>query len=186
MSSLSLCSVDSPIGRLTLVADGDALLAVDFPHQHPSPARRGEPVESSTHPVLNQAARELAEYFAGTRQIFTTRLSPQGTPFQRTVWQQLTTIPFGTTCSYGQIAAAIARPKAVRAVGAANGQNPLPLFIPCHRVIGARGDLTGFAGGLPLKRWLLAHEEGFVARQLELRPALKRDAAELGQAREAL
>ncbi len=156
MSSLYLHHLDSPIGRLRLVASQEALLTVSFPNDHqPDP----ELPSSPSHPVLAQAARELDEYFRGQRRVFATPLSPQGSEFQRQVWAYLTSIPFAATCSYGQVAAAIARPKAVRAVGAANGQNRLPLFIPCHRVIGADGQLTGFAGGLPLKRWLLAHEQ---------------------------
>lgn len=168
MSTLHLRYVDSPIGRLRLVAASDALIEVAFP-------RDGLPdldlPKSPAHPVLSQAECELFEYFRGDRSIFSTPLRPQGTAFQLQVWQYLTTIPFATTCSYGQVAAAIAAPKAVRAVGAANGQNRLPLFIPCHRVIGAGGQLTGFAGGLPLKRWLLAHEQN-AARTTAAQPSL--------------
>jgi methylated-DNA-[protein]-cysteine S-methyltransferase len=109
--------------------------------------------------VLSAAAVQLGEYFAGRRKEFEVPLAPQGTPFQRAVWSELLRIPFGETVSYGEIAARIARPRAVRAVGAANGRNPIALIVPCHRVIGSDGTLTGYGGGLPTKRWLLAHEE---------------------------
>jgi methylated-DNA-[protein]-cysteine S-methyltransferase len=109
-------------------------------------------------PLLEQAAEELDAYFAGRRQRFQVPLAPEGTPFQRQVWAALTTIPFGATWSYAKLARTVGRPAAVRAVGAANGRNPIALFVPCHRVIGADGSLTGYGGGLPRKRWLLAHE----------------------------
>jgi methylated-DNA-[protein]-cysteine S-methyltransferase len=149
--------VASPVGELRLVASDAALVAALFmTTRHPleldaSPA--------APHPVLDIAERELEEYFAGTRTVFETALSPWGgTGFQRAVWAALRDIPFAETRSYGQIAAAVGRPSAVRAVGAANGQNPLALFIPCHRVIGGDGTLTGYGGGIENKRWLLAHE----------------------------
>lgn len=170
MSTLHLRYVDSPIGRLRLVASADALITAAFPND--AAAELDLPTDPS-HRVLAQAARELDEYFSGQRQIFATPLAPQGTAFQLQVWRYLTTIPFAATCSYGQVANGIAHPKAVRAVGAANGQNRLPLFIPCHRVIGAGGQLTGFAGGLPLKRWLLAHEQN-VAGGTRAQPSLFR------------
>jgi methylated-DNA-[protein]-cysteine S-methyltransferase len=108
--------------------------------------------------VLVQAARELAEYFAGRRRQFETPLEPIGTAFQRSVWAALATIPYGRTLSYAALADALGRPGAARAVGAANARNPLSLFLPCHRVLGSGGALTGYAGGLERKRWLLAHE----------------------------
>jgi methylated-DNA-[protein]-cysteine S-methyltransferase len=114
--------------------------------------------EAADHPVLVETARQLEEYFAGTRKIFTVKLDFAGTDFQRKVWHALLTIPFGETRSYGQIAKQIGQPNAVRAVGAANGQNPIPIIAPCHRVIGSTGKLTGFGGGLPLKAHLLALE----------------------------
>jgi len=109
-------------------------------------------------PLLGAAARELAEYFAGERRVFTVPLDPSGTAFQRCVWDALAEIPFGQTRSYAQQAGAIGRPDAVRAVAAANGKNPLPIVVPCHRVIGGDGSLTGYAGGLEIKRALLEHE----------------------------
>lgn len=142
--------LDSPLGPLTLCSDGDAVTALHF-------GIRGEtsPLPS---PVLTRAARELAEYFAGKRQRFTVPLDPGGTPFQRQVWRALAAIPYGETCTYAHIAAAIGRPRACRAVGMANHRNPLPIFIPCHRVVGSGGSLTGYAGGLDRKAFLLRLE----------------------------
>lgn len=114
--------------------------------------------------ILDRAAAQLGEYFAGERTTFDLELAPEGTEFQQKVWMLLRAIPFGETRSYGQLATKLKRPTASRAVGAANGRNPLGIIVPCHRVIGASGDLTGYAGGLPMKRWLLAHEQ----RQLSL------------------
>jgi methylated-DNA-[protein]-cysteine S-methyltransferase len=153
----------SPIGPLRLVARGDALVAIDFPDHDGGVAAR--PIRTP-HAILDRARTELEEYFAGKRTTFTVPLAAEGTPFQQRVWDALTTIPFGETWSYGQVARAIRRPSASRAVGAANGKNPLPIIVPCHRVIGASGSLVGFGGGLPTKKWLLAHEQG--QRQLPL------------------
>ncbi len=110
-------------------------------------------------PLLARAAAQLTEYFAGTRREFDLPLGPRGTAFQVTVWGALTRIPFGATCSYGDLARSIGRPTASRAVGAANGQNPISIIVPCHRVIGSNGELTGYAGGLATKRWLIEHEQ---------------------------
>lgn len=148
----------SPIGTLTLVADGDALVGVYMESYEPPR------VERRSTPVLERAATQLREYFAGTRETFDLELQPRGTEFQRAVWSALGEIPFGQTVSYAHIAKRIGRPSAVRAVGAANGQNPIALIIPCHRVVGSDGSLTGYGGGLPRKKWLLAHE----TRQREL------------------
>jgi methylated-DNA-[protein]-cysteine S-methyltransferase len=142
----------SPLGPLRLVADGEALIGVWLPGQADVAIADGEA------PVLTAAMAQLAEYFSGRRQAFELPLAPRGTAFQQTVWQALRAIPYGATSSYGQIAAAIGRPSASRAVGAANGQNPLAIVVPCHRVIGAGGALTGYAGGIEAKRWLLALE----------------------------
>ena len=120
--------------------------------------RLGELHEANNSPVLLEAQRQLQEYFAGTRNQFTLELDFTGTDFQKQVWQALLTIPFGETRSYSQIAQQIGNPKAVRAVGAANGRNPISIIAPCHRVIGASGELTGFAGGLQAKQYLLALE----------------------------
>lgn len=118
------------------------------------------PRPTDGHPVLTQAAEQLAQYFAGDRQEFTVPLDPSGTEFQQSVWTALAAIPYGTTCSYRELARRLGRPTATRAVGAANGRNPLSIFLPCHRVVGADGSLTGFAGGLDTKAWLLRHERG--------------------------
>jgi methylated-DNA-[protein]-cysteine S-methyltransferase len=155
MTELVSRTLASPIGELNLVAAADALVAIDFPGHVPHD-RVSRIV--ARHPVLDQTVRELNEYFAGKRRTFTVPLAPEGTPFQRTVWDALLTIPFAATWSYGQLAAAIRRPSAARAVGAANGKNPLPIIVPCHRVIGSSGALVGFGGGLPTKQWLLGHE----------------------------
>lgn len=156
----------SPIGDLMLHAGPRGLRAIVFPEpRHPTPLadRAGadadaEPDRALTAAVLDQAARELGEYFAGRRRDFTVPLDPDGTAFQQAVWTALAAIPYAVTWSYGQLAATIGRPSASRAVGAANGRNPLPIIVPCHRVIGQDGSATGYGGGLPTKRWLLEHE----------------------------
>jgi methylated-DNA-[protein]-cysteine S-methyltransferase len=151
-------TVASPIGDLLLLADpaGDALAAIGFdPRDIPAGARPAEPDTG----VLADARRQLQEYAAGTRTTFDLPLRPPfGGPFERRVWSHVARIPYGTTTTYGQIAAELGAPGAARAVGAANGRNPLPIVVPCHRVLGARGALTGYAGGLDHKRALLEHE----------------------------
>jgi methylated-DNA-[protein]-cysteine S-methyltransferase len=163
MTDLVSRLMPSPIGPLRLVASTDALVAIDFPNHEGGVAAR--PIRTP-HDVLDQTRRELEEYFANKRTTFTVPLAADGTPFQHKVWDALCTIPYGETWSYGQLAKAIRRPSAARAVGAANGRNPLPIIVPCHRVIGSSGTLVGFGGGLPTKKWLLAHEQG--QRQLAL------------------
>ena len=150
--------VQSPVGRLTLVATDEGLAAILWENDPPGRVRLDMQAEDTDHPVLVEAERQLEEYFAGRRQQFTLKLDPSGTAFQRTVWRALMTIPFGETRSYGQIATEIGHPQAARAVGAANGRNPLSIVAPCHRVIGATGALTGFAGGLDVKERLLEFE----------------------------
>ncbi|MES1246708.1 MAG: methylated-DNA--[protein]-cysteine S-methyltransferase [Actinomycetota bacterium] len=143
--------VDSPIGPLGLVATDAALTGVSFDGARITPEGRS--------PVLDEAARQLGEYFAGERIDFDLPLELHGTDFQRTCWLALATIPYGQTVSYGEQARRLGLgPDSARAVGAANGQNPIPIVLPCHRVIGADGSLTGFGGGLPTKRFLLEHE----------------------------
>jgi len=149
---MKYCVIDSPIGSLRLVSDGEKLVRVEFPEFHQDD---GEPGQD---PVLVSCARQLAEYFRGERQHFDLPLGAQGTEFQRSVWGALSRIPHGETRSYRDIAQAIGKPSAVRAVGSANGRNPLPIVVPCHRVIGADGSLTGFAGGLQAKTCLLQLE----------------------------
>jgi methylated-DNA-[protein]-cysteine S-methyltransferase len=155
----------SPVGPLTLYASGRGLRALRLPEErHPLPHEAAATVDDpDAEAILATAARELTEYFAGARRDFTVPLDPEGTPFQRAVWTMLSTIPYAATWSYGQLARAIERPAASRAVGAANGRNPLPIIVPCHRVIGSDGAATGYGGGLPTKRWLLDHEAAVVA-----------------------
>jgi len=148
--------LESPIGLLALVGDAAGLHAIVFEqHFRDSGLDR---TSRSVPTLLDSTARQLDEYFGGRRTRFDLQLSPRGTPFQLQVWSALADIPFGQTRSYGEIANTIGRPTASRAVGAANGRNPLPIVVPCHRVIGANGSLTGFAGGLDVKRRLLALE----------------------------
>ena len=157
--TLSTLTYDSPVGPLGLVADEASLVAVLWPTEAEGRVRLAEePAPAGDHPVLVKTAAQLDEYFAGTRRHFDLPLGPLGTEFQRQVWWSLAEIPFGETSTYGKQAAAIGRPSAVRAVGAANGRNPLSIVLPCHRIVGADGKLTGFAGGLETKRWLLDHE----------------------------
>lgn len=148
----------SPFGELTLVAKDDALAAVLWPDDRPGRVKLGEMTEVPDHPVLVEAAAQLSDYFAGKRTMFDLPLSFSGTEMQRAVWAALLTIPFGETRSYADVARQIGRPTAVRAVGAANGRNPISIIAPCHRVVGSDGSLTGFAGGLAAKETLLALE----------------------------
>jgi methylated-DNA-[protein]-cysteine S-methyltransferase len=149
--------LDTSIGRLLIVGDDDAVRRIEFPKN----GRAGRPEaswEDSARGAVGEAMRQLREYFAGRRSEFELPLAPEGTEFQRTVWKRLREIPYGETISYGELAKRVGNPKASRAVGAANGQNPIPIVIPCHRVIGSNGKLTGFGGGLPVKEALLALE----------------------------
>lgn len=158
MKSYVTKTVDSPVGALKLVASDAGLAAILWPNDDPHRVRLGTPIEAPRHPVLVATERQLREYFAGTRKTFSLPLDFAGTEFQRNVWGALLTIPYGETRSYGEIARQIGKPAAVRAVGAANGRNPLSIVAPCHRVVGSRGKLTGFAGGLWTKAFLLALE----------------------------
>ena len=155
---------ESPIGRLLLTTDGTALTGL-----YMEPSRKAQSTEGWTQDAavapLSAALRQLTEYFGGTRREFDLPLRPQGTEFQKRVWRELTEIPYGTTWSYGQLAKRIDNPSASRAVGLANGRNPISILVPCHRVIGADGSLTGYGGGLDRKRWLLAHE-GLLSQDL--------------------
>lgn len=148
----------SPVGILTLVASGDGLVAVLWENDDPNRVRLGSVIKDDDHAILIEAEAQLSDYFAGRRKVFTLPLAFQGTEFQRQIWEALLTIPFGQTRSYSEIARQIGRPGAARAVGAANGRNPISIVAPCHRVIGASGKLTGFAGGLEVKAWLLEME----------------------------
>lgn len=150
-------TIDSPVGPLFLAASDAGLHAVEFAeHRHPVP--RGDDWREGTHPVLDATAQQLGDYFAGTRRAFDLPFAARGTPFQQQVWAALTRIPYGATASYIELARMVDKPSASRAVGAANGRNPLSIVVPCHRVIGASGALTGFGGGLPTKEFLLTLE----------------------------
>ena len=149
----------SPVGQLTLVARHDKLSAILWETERANRVRLGELRAADDNPVLLETERQLMEYFAGRRDRFELELEFTGTDFQNQVWRALLTIPFGETRSYSQIAQQIGNPNAVRAVGAANGRNPISIIAPCHRVIGASGGLTGFAGGLEAKQYLLALED---------------------------
>ena len=145
----------SPVGELTLVADDRGLAAILWENDSPDRVRIGALMEKADHPVLVETERQLAEYFAGERRAFDVPLSFAGTDFQKRVWAALLAIPFGETRSYGEIADQLGNPGASRAVGAANGRNPISIIAPCHRVVGSNGKLTGFAGGLEAKAYLL-------------------------------
>jgi len=149
----TLLYLDTTIGRVGIVEENGALTRLLLPGE--AAPREALPGET---PLLRKAARELSEYFAGRQKTFDLPLAPEGTAFQKRVWEALGAIPYGRTCSYGDIAAAIGSPRAGRAVGGANHRNPLPILIPCHRVVGADGSLTGYGGGLDVKRALLGLE----------------------------
>lgn len=155
---LAYKTMESPIGKLKLIASEKGLVAILWENDNPRRVRLSELVADDAHPVLAEAERQLSEYFAGKRKTFSVALDMRGTSFQKDVWEALLAIPFGETRSYGQLAKALGNPRASRAVGAANGKNPLSIVVPCHRVIGASGKLTGFAGGLEAKAHLLRLE----------------------------
>ena len=148
----------SPVGELKLVVSERGLTAILWEGDSPDRVRLGAMAEDADHPVLVEAAKQIGEYFAGTRTTFDVPLDFQGTDFQKSVWAALLTIPFGETRSYAEIARQVGRPTAFRAVGGANGKNPISIIAPCHRVIGTNGTLTGFAGGLEAKALLLGIE----------------------------
>jgi methylated-DNA-[protein]-cysteine S-methyltransferase len=167
---------DTPIGRLTLVADADGLRAVLWPDDRaarvPLDGRPSVASGGASHDpdeVLRETARQLDEYLAGARREFDLPLAPAGTPFQQAVWTVLRAIPYGATMSYADQARALGNANKARAVGAADGRNPLSIVVPCHRVTGAGGRLTGFAGGLEAKAWLLAHERAVLAGSAGIR-----------------
>lgn len=160
MTDYRYTTLASPIGELIIVAADDRIAAIHFAGQGLDRFRRGSPERNDEWPVLVEAKRQLGDYFAGKRREFGLPLDFGGTEFQRSVWAMLLTIPYGETWSYADVANRLGKPTATRAVGAANGQNPIPIVGPCHRVIGKNGSLTGFGGGLPLKEKLLALESG--------------------------
>ena len=152
--------IGTPVGRVGIAASDDAVTRIFFAHAcGPAEEQAPEGTPEAFTPLLRQAAAEMAEYFAGKRRAFTFPLAPEGTPFQRAVWDALRTIPYGETRSYKQIAAQIGRPKACRAVGMANNRNPIAIVVPRHRVVGSGGTLVGYAGGLETKAYLLGLEK---------------------------
>lgn len=161
MEQLFYRYIDSPVGKLKLVASDTALVAILWENENPKRVQLANLIQALQHPVLLKTKLQLEEYFLGKRQYFEISLDLQGTLFQRQVWTALQTIPYGQTCSYKQIAQMVGREKAMRAVGAANGKNPISIIVPCHRVIGAGGTLVGFAGGIDQKQKLLALESSF-------------------------
>jgi len=153
---MQYCTIPSPVGELLLAGDETGLQMVGFQDgTHPT---KPKPDWQENPRPFKQVIAQLRDYFGGKRREFDLALVPEGTEFQLRVWSALRTIPYGKTCSYGELAQRIRKPKAARAVGAANGQNPIPIIVPCHRVIGANGSLTGFGGGLKIKRILLELE----------------------------
>ena len=161
-STTYFTTIPTPVGELLLTSNGDALAAVYFEDPRYGPSSTDGWIRDDA--VLADARRQLGEYFRGERTTFDLALAPSGTEFQRTVWRALEDIPYAATTSYGAIANRIGRPSASRAVGAANGRNPISIIVPCHRVVGSGGDLTGYGGGLDRKRWLLNHETAVLSR----------------------
>jgi methylated-DNA-[protein]-cysteine S-methyltransferase len=153
-------SIPTSLGPMVLASDGDALMGAWFDGQRHQPPVGSSWLRRRNLPILLRAAIELDEYFAGERTEFALPLAPRGTPFQRRVWQAIAAVPYGATIAYRDLATAIGRPASIRAAGAATGRNPLSIFIPCHRIVGADGALTGYAGGIERKRTLLALEHG--------------------------
>ena len=152
-------TMDSPLGELRLIAGENGLRAILWGAEDAERiASIDDELVEGTTPVLDEAISQLEEYFAGTRREFDLPLDPAGTEFQQSAWMVLRTIPYGTTISYGQQAEQLGDPNKARAVGAANGKNPLSIVVPCHRVVGSNGHLTGFAAGIDVKSWLLDHE----------------------------
>ena len=158
MTTLTSSTMSSPVGELTLVGSDAGLRAVLWPVEREGRVTFAETIEDGEHPVLTAAKTQITEYLAGERSSFDLPLDLVGTDFQIDVWHALDAIPFGETRSYGELADGLGKPGAARAVGAATGRNPVSIIIPCHRLVGSSGKLTGFAGGIDAKRWLLEHE----------------------------
>lgn len=162
LDRLIVRGIPSPVGLLRATSTGEGVRSLSFPAgaaSHPEPDGAGE-VSGNGDSVLDLLVEELNAYFRGRLRAFSVPLDPKGTAFQRRVWDALLEIPFGATRSYREVATTIGHPSAVRALGGANGRNPIAIIIPCHRVIGADGSMIGYGGGVPRKRWLLAHERG--------------------------
>ena len=157
--SLACKVIKSPVGKLKLVASDKGLVAILWEKDSPRRVRLSELVADDRHPMLVETERQLGEYFAGKRKAFSVALDLRGTRFQKDVWESLLAIPYGETRTYGQLAKQLGNPRATRAVGAANGRNPVSIIVPCHRVIGSSGKLTGFASGLETKAQLLTLEK---------------------------
>jgi len=168
-TAVSFDVAETPLGAMLLAADGDALTGAWFEGQRYHPRVDAGWRRRRDLPVLRRAAAELAEYFGGERMEFDLALAPAGTPFQRAVWRGIAVVPFGATIAYRELAARTGRPEAVRAAGAATGRNPLSVFVPCHRIVGADGSLTGYAGGLERKRALLGIERATAGRAVARR-----------------
>jgi methylated-DNA-[protein]-cysteine S-methyltransferase len=158
---ISYTEIDSPVGRLILRTNDIALTGIYFDGPSPPPGELEHWTRNAQAGALPETARQLEEYFSGVRREFDLPLEMEGTEFQKRAWRNLLSIPYGETRSYGDQAKLIGNPNASRAVGLANGRNPIPIVVPCHRVVGVKGSLTGFGGGLERKRWLLAHEGYF-------------------------
>lgn len=158
MAPVAYTYMPSPVGPLLLAADNTALRLVEFSPAGKKTSPDPQWQENAAHSVLIETQAQLEAYFSGKRKAFSIELAPRGTEYQCTVWSELQRIPYGTTVSYGELARRLGNPNGSRAVGAANGRNPIPIIIPCHRVIGADGSLTGFGGGLPIKQFLLRLE----------------------------
>ena len=164
---LRVATMDSPVGELRVVVSDRGVRAILWEvDDHRVPIEDPEPIDAADDPVADAAVRQITEYFEGDRTEFDLPIDLVGTEFQVLAWEALSRIPFGETRSYGQQAAGIGRPSAVRAIGAANGRTPVRIIVPCHRVVGADGSLTGFAGGLDAKKYLLAHEQAVLERRL--------------------
>jgi len=149
---------ESPCGRMLLAADEKAITSVSFIRQKYAPRVERDWQRDARHAPIRKAKRELAEYFGGRRKRFSVKLAPQGTPFQRAVWKAIAQVGFGKTIAYAELARRAGRPRSARAAGAATGRNPIGIIVPCHRIVGSNGALTGYAGGLAKKRALLALE----------------------------
>jgi methylated-DNA-[protein]-cysteine S-methyltransferase len=164
---ISIATLKTPIGVLQITASADSVLYIDLPGRHvvrlDDPALRSRWLSRTRTPALRAALAEVREYFAGQRRRFDVPVSPAGTEFQRRVWKAICDIPFGETASYSQLAEGLGGALRTRAVGAAAGANPIPIIIPCHRVVGADGSMTGYGGGLKMKVWLLQHEGALLA-----------------------
>jgi methylated-DNA-[protein]-cysteine S-methyltransferase len=159
-TTLTSKTFDSPMGELVIVGSNAGLRAILWPTERDGRISFDEDVEVGEHPVLDATIEQLGEYLAGDRHDFDVPLDLVGTEFQRDVWAGLTRIPYGSTQSYGELADELSKPGAARAVGAATGRNPISIIVPCHRLVGSSGKLTGFAGGIESKLWLLTHESG--------------------------